>query len=90
MQLLSAGGTNKDIAAQLNVAERTVKAHLSAIFSKLGVSGRLRLAVSVHGQPPVGDQALAGGTTIIDRIRGAAPSPTHGPAAGTARRAGGA
>jgi len=59
--LLRAGGSNKEIAAQLNVAERTVKAHLSAIFNKLGVSGRLRLAVCVHGHAGSIDSAEAGG-----------------------------
>jgi DNA-binding NarL/FixJ family response regulator len=68
MQLLSAGGTNKDIAAQLNVAERTVKAHLSAIFTKLGVSGRLRLAVSVHEHCPPPGARRAPGTPAIDAV----------------------
>jgi DNA-binding NarL/FixJ family response regulator len=68
MQLLSAGGTNKDIAAQLNVAERTVKAHLSAIFTKLGVSGRLRLAVSVHGQAAPAGVRRAPGAPAVDAL----------------------
>jgi DNA-binding NarL/FixJ family response regulator len=72
MQLLSAGGTNKDIAAQLNVAERTVKAHLSAIFTKLGVSGRLRLALSVHGQAPPPAPAEAPGRPAADALSGPA------------------
>jgi two-component system, NarL family, nitrate/nitrite response regulator NarL len=65
--LLRAGGSNKEIAAQLNVAERTVKAHLSAIFNKLGVSGRLRLAVSVHGQdlPVAGEAPFAGAAAKV-------------------------
>ena len=47
VQLLSAGASNKDIAKRLNVTERTVKAHLTAVFKKLGISGRLQLALFV-------------------------------------------
>ncbi len=46
-QLVSNGASNKEIATQLNITERTVKAHLTAIFRKLGVSDRLRLALLV-------------------------------------------
>ncbi len=38
--LLARGATNKEIALALNIAERTVKAHLTHIFGKLGVSSR--------------------------------------------------
>ena len=47
VQLLSAGASNKEIAKRLNVTERTVKAHLTAVFKKLGISGRLQLALFV-------------------------------------------
>jgi RNA polymerase sigma factor (sigma-70 family) len=45
VELLSAGASNKEIAKRLNVTERTVKAHLTAIFRKLGITGRLQLAL---------------------------------------------
>jgi DNA-binding NarL/FixJ family response regulator len=45
VDLLSVGASNKEIAKRLNVTERTVKAHLTAIFRKLGLSGRLQLAL---------------------------------------------
>jgi len=45
VQLLSAGASNKEIAKRLDVTERTVKAHLTAVFKKLGISGRLQLAL---------------------------------------------
>jgi two-component system, NarL family, nitrate/nitrite response regulator NarL len=53
VQLLSSGASNKEIAKKLNVTERTVKAHLTAIFRKLGISGRLQLALFVleHSRP---------------------------------------
>jgi len=47
VHLIGGGASNKEIAGQLNVSERTVKAHLTAIFRKVGVSDRLRLALYV-------------------------------------------
>jgi DNA-binding NarL/FixJ family response regulator len=47
---VAAGASNKEIAADTGVTERTVKAHLTAIFRKLGVSDRLRLAILLNGQ----------------------------------------
>ncbi len=43
------GASNLNIAAACGISERTVKAHLSAAFDKLGVSDRLQLALKVHG-----------------------------------------
>ncbi|MEP7289443.1 MAG: response regulator transcription factor [Chloroflexota bacterium] len=37
---VSQGSRNKEIAQQLNITERTVKAHLDNIYSKLGVDSR--------------------------------------------------
>jgi len=45
LDLLGAGASNKDIAQKLGVTERTVKAHLTAVFRKLGISGRLQAAI---------------------------------------------
>ena len=45
--LVSAGAKNKDIAASLKITETTVKAHLTAIFRKLGIPDRLRLALMI-------------------------------------------
>ena len=39
------GNNNKQIAKILNITERTVKAHLTSIYSKMGVKDRLHLAV---------------------------------------------
>ena len=41
------GLTNKEVAASLAITERTVKAHLSAVFEKLGVRDRMQLALSL-------------------------------------------
>jgi DNA-binding NarL/FixJ family response regulator len=44
-KLIAQGDSNKLIARKLNIAERTVKAHVSAIFTKLDVKDRLKLAL---------------------------------------------
>lgn len=46
---VAAGASNKEIAESLDISERTVKAHLTAIFAKLGVRDRLQLSVTVNG-----------------------------------------
>jgi len=40
LRLVATGKTNKRIAAELFVSERTVDRHVSNIFTKLGVSSR--------------------------------------------------
>ncbi|MDR2925433.1 MAG: response regulator transcription factor [Azoarcus sp.] len=42
---VATGQSNKEIARTLGITERTVKAHLGAIFIKLGVRDRLQLAL---------------------------------------------
>jgi two-component system, NarL family, nitrate/nitrite response regulator NarL len=44
-RLIGAGASNRDIATRLFVSEGTVKAHLTAIFRKLGFSDRLQLGL---------------------------------------------
>jgi DNA-binding CsgD family transcriptional regulator len=46
--LLSAGSTNKAIAAELVLSERTIERHLSNIFAKLGVSTRAAATAFAH------------------------------------------
>lgn len=48
-QLTANANSNADIAQQLGITERTVKAHLTAIFEKLEVADRLQLALKIHG-----------------------------------------
>lgn len=48
--LVGEGVSNKIIARRLDITERTVKAHLGAVFSKLGIPGRLQLALLVTGR----------------------------------------
>ena len=48
-QLVGQGASNKEVARQLDIAERTVKAHLTAIFEKLQVRDRLQLSLRING-----------------------------------------
>ena len=43
--LVGRGESNKRIAQQLAITERTVKAHLTEIFRKLRISDRVKLAL---------------------------------------------
>lgn len=45
--LVGCGESNKEIARQLDIAERTVKAHLTEIFRKLAISDRIKLSLSL-------------------------------------------
>lgn len=48
-RLVAGGASNKEVASQLSITERTVKAHLGAIFEKLSLRDRLQLSVRVNG-----------------------------------------
>jgi DNA-binding CsgD family transcriptional regulator len=48
LRLLSAGDTNREIAASLVVSVRTVDRHVSNIYAKLGVSSRAAAASYAH------------------------------------------
>ena len=45
---IATGATNREISERLDITERTVKAHLSSIFEKLGVRDRVQLALSMN------------------------------------------
>ena len=47
MKLICAGKPNKQIAYELSLAEATVKAHITALLRRLGVSNRTQAAVLV-------------------------------------------
>lgn len=46
-RLIGDGSCNKEIADRLKISESTVKAHLTAIYRKLKIDDRLRLALLV-------------------------------------------
>jgi len=47
---VAAGKSNKEVAKELDITERTVKAHLSAVFEKLNVRDRLHLVLVLSGR----------------------------------------
>ncbi len=64
MQLLSGGASNREISRQLFLSEKTVKAHLAAVFRKLGVTNRTQAAMAAVAmgmgtpQPPITRRGL--------------------------------
>lgn len=54
-ELVAAGRTNRQIAAQLHITENTVETHLRRIFAKLEVSSRAAVAALTSTR---GDQVL--------------------------------
>jgi DNA-binding NarL/FixJ family response regulator len=62
-KLVGNGLANKAIAARLGITERTVKAHLGAVFSKLEVHDRLQLALLVTGHLQRDNGAFVGHKT---------------------------
>jgi DNA-binding NarL/FixJ family response regulator len=64
------GECNKQIALSCGVTERTVKAHLTEIYIKLGITDRLNLALILTADnrisSPNSDIALSGGSRVND------------------------
>jgi DNA-binding NarL/FixJ family response regulator len=68
LALLSEGKSNREIARSLFLSEKTVKAHLAAVFRKLGVANRTQAAMAAVGmgmgpgrrQPMDDDEPMAG------------------------------
>jgi DNA-binding NarL/FixJ family response regulator len=46
---VAAGASNKEVARDMGITERTVKAHLTAIFERLSVRDRMQLALMING-----------------------------------------
>ncbi|MEM5580818.1 MULTISPECIES: response regulator transcription factor [unclassified Roseibium] len=60
MKLICAGKPNKQIAYELSLAEATVKAHITALLRRLGVSNRTQAAmmvnsISLGAEPQISD-----------------------------------
>jgi DNA-binding NarL/FixJ family response regulator len=49
LALLSEGRSNREISRHLYLSEKTVKAHLAAVFRKLGVTNRTQAAMAAVG-----------------------------------------
>ena len=51
-ELVAAGRTNREVAAQLFLSSRTIEAHLRNIYGKLDVRSRVELARAVQRNEP--------------------------------------
>jgi DNA-binding NarL/FixJ family response regulator len=70
LHLLAGGASNREISRQLFLSEKTVKAHLAAVFRKLGVSNRTQAAmaaVSMGLGPPGFMAGIRAPLAAIDR-----------------------
>lgn len=47
---VAAGNSNKEVARKLGITERTVKAHLGAVFRKMRLRDRMQLVLTLTGQ----------------------------------------
>jgi len=47
---VAGGASNKVIARQLDISDATIKAHLTSVFHKLNVAGRLQLGLLLSGR----------------------------------------
>jgi DNA-binding NarL/FixJ family response regulator len=69
LHLLAGGASNREISRQLFLSEKTVKAHLAAVFRKLGVSNRTQAAMAAvaMGLGPPGFLAGRAPIAAVDR-----------------------
>jgi DNA-binding NarL/FixJ family response regulator len=58
LALIAAGRTNREIAKELFITEKTAGAHVSSILARLGVRSRVEAATAAHrlGLVPVADE----------------------------------
>jgi len=67
LQKIFEGFSNKEIASDMRISERTVKYHVSELFKKFGVSDRSRLQFVAFGMSKNGDVGGSGNETNGDR-----------------------
>jgi len=60
LSLISRGHVNKEIASCLSISSNTVKAHLTSIYRKLGVTTRLEAALSYFQSANAKDASVKG------------------------------
>jgi DNA-binding CsgD family transcriptional regulator len=69
LQRARSGATAAEVALQLGLSEATVRTHLSHIYEKLEVRGRVELLARLHGSsPPTTDPPSHAPTLTLSRI----------------------
>jgi DNA-binding NarL/FixJ family response regulator len=66
--LIAEGLTNRQIAGELFISERTVESHVRHILNKLGASSRARIAAWTVWQQLVGDEKYPASWTVRSRL----------------------
>jgi len=61
LQIISCGCTNKEVAAQLNLSEQTVKNHIHRVLHKLGAANRVKALEFFHVSGIVGNPVTVEG-----------------------------
>jgi DNA-binding NarL/FixJ family response regulator len=81
-RLIACGARNKEIASRLHITEATVKAHLTAVFRKFGLSDRLQLGLllsqleqQAHSRGPLKLVPEAAGSSSTFRHSRISPDP---------------
>jgi DNA-binding NarL/FixJ family response regulator len=64
--LLGAGLSNRGIATRLQVTERTVKAHVASILTKLEVESRLQVGLVAQAHQLMYEGTVSNGSDVID------------------------
>jgi DNA-binding CsgD family transcriptional regulator len=85
------GFTNKEVAAKLNVAERTVKFDVSSLLAKFGVTDRVALSREASlGRMPSHSSAspVSPDNLFAVSVRGQQTTPEYSPASATHERSG--
>jgi DNA-binding CsgD family transcriptional regulator/tetratricopeptide (TPR) repeat protein len=89
-QLIAAGETNAEIAADLGIAPKTVSAHVEHVLAKLGVGRRTEIATwvaTIRSQKPASTalEKLLGGQAVGSPARPDRDLVPAGPSGGSAR-----
>jgi DNA-binding NarL/FixJ family response regulator len=72
VQCVAEGLTNREVAAQLNLSEYTVKNYMFRIFDKLGVSSRVELVLFVASQMASTTSSISAKPEVLPRTMAAA------------------
>jgi len=68
-QLIAEGRSNKDIAAELVIAQRTAEGHVERILTKLGFTSRAQVAAWITPSRPDGEGRLAAPAAAAPTVR---------------------